>query len=75
MIELTQQQIALLKEAGYKNYEISHFRHERYDKIGKHKLKEIKLIIFPKDKRIRDQPFVIASDGISLRRSKNIIKL
>lgn len=69
---MTESQIKKLKSAGFRRDEISHYKAGRITKIAKNKLKEMNKIIKPKQKR-ELKPLVITEDGVTLKKSRNII--
>ncbi len=72
--KLTDEQIDKLKEAGFKWYEISHFKAGRTEKISKDKYKEMRTLVYPRKPR-ESRPILITNKGIRIRKSKQIIFL
>lgn len=70
---MTEIQKDKLKSAGFRRYEISHYKAGRFDKIARNRLKEIVKIIEPKAKKDINKPLVITQNGVTLKKSKNII--
>jgi hypothetical protein len=65
MPHLTPDQLNLLKCAGFRRYEISHYLHDRHDKIAKKTLRKMRSLIIPKIDR--NKPIIFTPEGIKLR--------
>ncbi len=76
MPDLTNKDIDKLKVAGFKSYEISHYKAGRFSRISKVKLNKIRGLIGIKKKRKKSsypKPISITKMGIKLKKTKNII--